>query len=242
MKLLIFDIGSNSIRTAKLAEELDGYPVIKNKRVYTTRLAEGLAESGGLSQARMRQSLLVIRSVFQESSALGYACYAYATSAVRDAVNGHAFVRSIEGIIGAGHVRVLSGAEEAVFAQRGADPSRKRTILDIGGGSTQIVRANARESWPIGCVRAKDLAPYDDLKSIADILRPVLSGLFGMPDQDDRPDIESLPKAGAPGASCLASAAPLRRSRCFARAARRLRPGRAKKRYSSSISARRCKR
>ena len=193
MKLLIFDIGSNSIRTAKLYDENGIGPEIKSKHVYTTRLAEGLAESGALSEARMRQSLLVIRSIYQELSARGFGCYAYATSAVRDATNRHDFVRSIEEIIGAGHVRVLSGAEEADFAQRGADPSGKRTILDIGGGSTQIVRAGSRESWPIGCVRAKDLAPYDDLKSISEILRPVLSGLFGTPEQDDRPDAKGLP-------------------------------------------------
>lgn len=187
MKLLVFDIGSNSIRTAKLSDEDGIQPEIKSKRVYTTRLAEGIAESGILSQARVRQSLFVIRSIHQESSARGYDCYAYATSAVRDAINGHVFVRSVEEIIGTGHVRVLCGAEEADFAQRGADPTGKRTILDIGGGSTQVVRAGSRESWPIGCVRAKDLAPYDDLKSISEILRPILSGLFGMPDQDERP-------------------------------------------------------
>ncbi len=193
MKLLIFDIGSNSIRTAKLSDEDDLELTIKGKHVYTTRLAEGLAESGALSQARMRQSLLVIRSIYQDAYAHGFDCYAYATSAVRDASNRRDFVRNVEEIIGAGRVRVLSGAEEAEFAQRGADPSGKRTILDIGGGSTQVVRTSSRESWPIGCVRAKDLAPYDDLKSIAEALRPILSGLFGTPEHDERPDKKGLP-------------------------------------------------
>jgi len=193
MKLIVFDIGSNSIRTAKLSDEDCALPEIKSKHVYTTRLAEGISASGILSQARMRQSLLVIRSIYQEASARGIDCYAYATSAVRDAANRRDFIRSIEDILGAGRVRVLSGAEEADFAQRGADPTGRRTILDIGGGSTQIVRTGSRESWPIGCVRAKDLAPYDDLKSIAEILRPVLSGLFGSPEQDERPDTLNLP-------------------------------------------------
>jgi exopolyphosphatase/guanosine-5'-triphosphate,3'-diphosphate pyrophosphatase len=193
MKLLIFDIGSNSVRTAKLSDEDDLDLTIKNKRVYTTRLAEGLAESGTLSQARMRQSLFVIRSILQDACSHGFDCYAYATSAVRDAGNGLDFVRDVEEMIGIGRVRVLSGSEEAGFAQRGSDPSGKRTILDIGGGSTQIVRAGSHESWPIGCVRAKDLAPYDDLDSIAESLRPALSGLFGMPEREERPDKKNLP-------------------------------------------------
>jgi exopolyphosphatase/guanosine-5'-triphosphate,3'-diphosphate pyrophosphatase len=192
MKLLVFDIGSNSIRTAKLSDEENVEPSIRSKHVYTTRLAEGLAESGGLSQARMRQSLFVIRSICQESLPHGFECYAYATSAVRDANNKREFINAVEDIIGVGRLSVLSGAEEAGFAQRGADPSGKRTILDIGGGSTQIVRAGSRESWPIGCVRAKDLAPYTELKPIAEVLRPILSGLFGTPEHDERPDTKTL--------------------------------------------------
>lgn len=189
MKLLLFDIGSNSVRTARLTEGDDGVPVIGGKRVYTTRLAEGLAESGRLSDARMRQSLLVIRSIHNDLARLGYQCYAYATSAVRDAGNGAAFARSVEEILGGGHVRILTGGEEAEFAQLGADPGGTRTIVDIGGGSTQIVSGRARESWPIGCVRAKDLAPFGELNLIIDTLRPVLSGLFGLPGADERADV-----------------------------------------------------
>ena len=184
MKLLVFDIGSNSVRTARLTTDAFGQPQIGAKRVYTTRLAEGLAESKMLSQARILQSLLVIRSVHAELSSQGFLSFAYATSATRDAINGQAFITSVEEIIGAGHARILTGAEEATFAQQGADPDGGHTIIDIGGGSTQIVHSASRESWPIGCVRAKDLAPFEDLSMITDALYPILSGLFGMPTDD----------------------------------------------------------
>lgn len=193
MKLLVFDIGSNTIRTAKVVEGEDGNAAVCQKHVYTTRLAEGLAATGCLSEARMLQSLLVIRSVHAEAVRQGFFTYAYATSAVRDAMNGRAFIDFVEQIIGKDHAQILSGAMEAEFAQRGADPSGNRTILDIGGGSTQIVRAGSRESWPIGCVRAKDLAPYTELSQISETLRPILSGLFGAPGLDERPDKPVLP-------------------------------------------------
>lgn len=193
MKLIVFDIGSNSVRTAKVTAGDDGLPFFSHKRVYTTRLAEGLAEAGLLQQPRILQSLLVIRSVHAEASGQGFVSYAYATSAVRDAANGGAFIAAVEDIIGAGHARILTGAEEAAFAQRGADPSGTRTLLDIGGGSTQVIRPGYRESWPIGCVRAKDLAPYESLSEIAEGLRPILSGLFGTPELDARPDKPALP-------------------------------------------------
>jgi len=192
MKLLIFDIGSNSVRTLRVMQDAGSLPQFSGKRVYTTRLAEGLAETGALSQARMLQSLLVIRSLHGEHAAQGFSSFAYATSAVRDAVNGCSFIDSVEEIIGIGHARILSGAEEAAFAQQGADPDGGRTIIDIGGGSTQIVRPHARESWPIGCVRAKDLAPYDQLSSITDALYPILSGLFGPTVLDERHDKPAL--------------------------------------------------
>ncbi len=188
MKLLIFDIGSNSVRTLRIWQDAGAELQYSAKRVYTTRLAEGLAETGALSQARMLQSLLVIRSLHSEHTAQGFSSYAYATSAVRDAKNGKSFIDSVEEIIGRDHARILSGAEEAAFAQQGADPDGRKTILDIGGGSTQIVRPGSRESWPIGCVRAKDLAPYADLAAITDTLYPILSGIFGPPELDERHD------------------------------------------------------
>lgn len=194
MKLLVFDIGSNTIRTARVTPGPDGGAVVSHKHVYTTRLAEGLAASGQLSQSRMLQSLLVIRSVHAEAGEQGFLSFAYATSAVRDAANGRAFLDSVESILGVGHARILTGKEEAEFAQFGADPSCTRTILDIGGGSTQIIRAGFRESWPIGCVRAKDLALYDELDAIREALQPILSGLFGLPMPGGRTDLPALPQ------------------------------------------------
>lgn len=188
MKLLLFDIGSNSVRTLRVTQDSDGMPQFSGKHVYTTRLAEGLAETGSLSKSRMLQSLLVIRSLHGEHAAQGFSSYAYATSAVRDAKNGRSFIDSVEEIIGKKHARILSGSEEAAFAQLGANPEGGRTMIDIGGGSTQIVRPDSRESWPIGCVRAKDLAPYSGLSEIVDALYPILAGVFGPPELDERPD------------------------------------------------------
>jgi hypothetical protein len=228
MQLLVFDIGSNSVRTLRVTQDAQSQPHFSGKHVYTTRLAEGLAESGSLSTARMQQSLLVIRSLHGEYAPQGFLSYAYATSAVRDAMNGPDFLRSIEEIIGRGHARILTGEEEAAFAQQGANPDGGRIILDIGGGSTQIVRPGSRESWPIGCVRAKDLAPQADLLSIADALYPILSGCI----------VLSYPaKSCSRRNRCSASAERSRRSHCSAKERIPLRPGKAKSRSTPSRCA-----
>ena len=85
---------------------------------------------------------------------------AVATSAVRDAANGGELVERARAATGFG-VRVLSSEEEAWFGYLAALNStslRDGAVLDLGGGSLQLVqvrgrRAVASASWPLGTVR-----------------------------------------------------------------------------------------
>jgi exopolyphosphatase/guanosine-5'-triphosphate,3'-diphosphate pyrophosphatase len=66
---------------------------------------------------------------------------AIATSAIRDAENGEAFLGEIEWSYGFA-TRLLSGHDEALMTFRGvtSDAARRRhVIVDIGGGSTELV-------------------------------------------------------------------------------------------------------
>ena len=75
-----------------------------------------------------------------------------ATSAVRDAENGEAFLGEIEWSYGF-TTRLLSGDEEAAMTQRGVGELDPGTILiDIGGGSTELIGARA-------CASARTSAP-----------------------------------------------------------------------------------
>lgn len=77
-KAAVIDIGSNSIRYM----EEGG-----SKQLLTTRLAEGLVNTGKLSEAAIIRSLRVIGTFAAQAKAQGLFVYAYATSAVRDAAN-----------------------------------------------------------------------------------------------------------------------------------------------------------
>jgi exopolyphosphatase/guanosine-5'-triphosphate,3'-diphosphate pyrophosphatase len=85
---------------------------------------------------------------------------AVATSAIRDATNGPEFVERVKQLTGLS-VRVLSADEEAYYAYLAAVNSttlERGAVLDLGGGSLQLVhvaarRALATESWPLGTVR-----------------------------------------------------------------------------------------
>lgn len=148
MKYAVIDIGSNSIRF-----------VIQGKRdklVITTRLAEGLARTGRLRESNMNTSISVIRALVNNARHMGLKPVAYATSAVRDAENKEDFIDRIKedcNLI----VDVLSGEREASYAFNAA-AKHGEGLIDIGGGSFQIVTEQMRNSFPLGCVRGKDIA------------------------------------------------------------------------------------
>src|ERR1019366_8634318 len=89
-----------------------------------------------------------------------------ATSAVRDASNGHLFLAQAHDITGV-PAEVLSGAQEASYSYVGATSdlapdSRTTVILDIGGGSTEMAMMLATTmfsySMQLGCVRVTERA------------------------------------------------------------------------------------
>ncbi|MEG1524215.1 MAG: hypothetical protein RRZ24_02300 [Clostridia bacterium] len=174
-KIACIDIGSNSIRTMT-AERVDDSFAFSEKQVFTTRLAEGLVETNFLSKSRMEQSLGVIRQFANHCKDDGLPVYAYATSAVRDAVNRDAFSTEICAIIG-DRLFILSGEQEACNAYLAATGNRGG-MIDIGGGSTQIITPDFCHSYPLGCVRARDLSIEGTLEQIQSSLASTLNNVF----------------------------------------------------------------
>lgn len=148
MKYAVIDIGSNSIRFM-----IQGR---RDKLVITTRLAEGLARTGRLYESNMNASVSVITALVNNARHMGLKPVAYATSAVRDAENKEDFIDRIKedcNLV----VDVLSGEREASYAFNAA-AKHGEGLIDIGGGSFQIVTGQMRKSFPLGCVRGKDIA------------------------------------------------------------------------------------
>ena len=111
-----------------------------------TRLGEGVDARRRLLPlpiARVRNCLADYR---RELESLGAErALLVATSAVRDAENGEAFLGEIEWSYGF-TTRLLTGEEEAELTFRGVGDRRRRTtlVLDIGGGSTELDRRRGR--------------------------------------------------------------------------------------------------
>jgi exopolyphosphatase/guanosine-5'-triphosphate,3'-diphosphate pyrophosphatase len=115
-----------------------------------TRLGEGLAATGRLAEAPMgRTGAVVGRYVARARRAGAAVPRVIATSAVREATNGAAYVATLEHETGV-PVRVVSGEDEARLTVlgivRGLELQQGSFLaFDIGGGSTEYVLArNAR--------------------------------------------------------------------------------------------------
>ncbi|MBF1694346.1 MAG: phosphatase, partial [Selenomonas sp.] len=152
----IIDIGSNTIRMAVYQIEGDAFTMLM-KRKHTAGLAGCLAD-GRLTREGVDLTIKILGGFVDLIDALGISrVHAFATAALRTATNRAAVLAEIERRTGV-RIRVLSGAEEAAYAFRGAAasiPYADGIMADIGGGSTEIVSfagGTMQERWslPLG--------------------------------------------------------------------------------------------
>ena len=146
MRVAAIDQGTNTTRLL-VADVTDGRIDEVLRRSTITRLGEGVDARRRLLPlpiARVRNALSEYR---RELESLGAErALLVATSAVRDAENGEAFLGEIEWSYGF-TTRLLSGDEEAELTLRGVGAVDDGTIVvDIGGGSTELISSESRVS------------------------------------------------------------------------------------------------
>ena len=189
-RLAAIDIGTNSIRCIVVEADADGKFNVLDDEKATVRLGEGLAASGEISPEawrRAEEALLRMKKIAE-----GYGVQtieAVATSAVRKARNGEAFVEAMARVTGV-RIAVISGAEEAELVALSARSSLdleslRCALVDIGGGSLEIV-VTAGElieeifSLELGAVvlteefLPKDPVPAKDLRELRKHVRSTL--------------------------------------------------------------------
>lgn len=147
------DLGTNTTRLL-VGDVDDGRVEELHRETRITRLGEGVDARRRLLPvpiARVRNTLSDYRRTAESLGA--ERVLLVATSAVRDAENGEAFLGEIEWSYGFA-TRLLSGDEEAELTQRGVGGLGATTLLvDIGGGSTELALDGFRTSLPMGSGR-----------------------------------------------------------------------------------------
>jgi exopolyphosphatase/guanosine-5'-triphosphate,3'-diphosphate pyrophosphatase len=162
MKIASIDIGTNTVLL--LIAEVDDNgrisPLVYEQRI--PRLGKGVDASRNLQPESMHQVVEVLReykSVISSHNVVK--TIVCGTSAVREAKNKEEFRNLIHSEAGF-DLEVLSGDDEAYWTYRGAISGiagiRKATVVDIGGGSTEITVGNDRSivnfvSLDLGSVR-----------------------------------------------------------------------------------------
>lgn len=175
------DIGSNSVRM-EAAEIVDGLPprILTSER-QVTRLGASVFRAGRISQDSMDIICGVLNSMAQQYKRLDVkAVRAVATAAVRDAGNQHEFLARASAALGT-DVEVISGQEEARLIHLGVKsrwphPKERFLIIDIGGGSAEIIlseneRIGQAFSKPLGALRLQELFLKSDPPKTSELHR-----------------------------------------------------------------------
>jgi len=169
-RVAVVDIGTNSTRL--LVADVSGDRVEElERRLAITRLGEGVDDRRRLlpaAVARVRNVLVDYRRAADDLGAKR--TLALATSAVRDAENGEAFLGELEWSYGFA-TRLLSGDEEALLTFRGVASGRtiagSTLVVDVGGGSTELILGGPEgvsfhTSLDLGCVRLTERFLHGD--------------------------------------------------------------------------------
>lgn len=159
----VLDIGSNSVRLVVYERHARTLTPFFNEKAACS-LGRGVAKTGdiaaknaALALKAIKRFALVVR--FLEVDDI----HILATSAVREAANGAAFMEVVAHLMGISG-RVLSGVEEAHFAALGVVsgmPGFSGMVGDLGGGSLElsVIRSGsdtAGETLELGVIRLQD--------------------------------------------------------------------------------------
>ena len=162
MRLATIDIGTNTTLLL-VVEAAVGDVRVLAERAEITRLGRGIGADGGLGRPGIERTLAVLADYAAVARSYGAAIHAIGTEGLRRAPNARDFLEPAATILGA-PVEVIDGDREAALtflaAERSFPEETKGTavVVDIGGGSTEIIVAQAgrvefRRSLPVGSVR-----------------------------------------------------------------------------------------
>lgn len=155
------DLGSNSFHLV-IARITRGKLYILDRLRETTRIAAGLDKNNRLTAQAQRRALDCLKRFGQRIAAIAPGSVrAVGTNTLRRAQNAKSFLQRAQQALG--HpIEIIGGREEARLIYLGvshslADDAGKRLVVDIGGGSTELIIGERfeplhMESLQMGCV------------------------------------------------------------------------------------------
>jgi exopolyphosphatase/guanosine-5'-triphosphate,3'-diphosphate pyrophosphatase len=204
MRLGVLDVGSNTVHLLVVDAHQGGRPLPAFSHKAELRLGDHLDAKNRLSESCCERLLEFVRESLRIAEDKGvHRMLAFATSAVRDAVNGDELLARIAAETQV-EIQVLPGADEArltfLAARRWFGWSSGRLLmLDIGGGSLEIATGVDEEpdqavSLPLGAGRlTRDWLPGDppsahDVRALRRHVRAEIAKAVGLLLRDGPPN------------------------------------------------------
>jgi exopolyphosphatase/guanosine-5'-triphosphate,3'-diphosphate pyrophosphatase len=204
MRLGVLDVGSNTVHLLVVDAYQGARPVPAYSHKAELRLGDHLDSGNRLSRDCAVQLRAFVDEALREAEDKGvHQLLAFATSAVRDAVNGDEILAQIEAETKV-HIRVLTGQDESrltfLAARRWFGWSSGRVLmLDIGGGSLEIASGVDEEpdvavSLPLGAGRltrdwlAGDPPTADEVRRLRKHVRAEIAATAGTVMRHGRPN------------------------------------------------------
>ncbi len=191
------DIGTNSVHmvVVEIDPKLPAFHIIAKEKD-TVRLGDRDPDTGDLTEEAIKRALNALKRCKDLAESLNVRqILAVATSATREAGNGIAFLHRIKSELGIS-VNLISGQEEArriyLGVLSGMDfGDRPHVMIDIGGGSTELILADIREarflsSTKVGAVRlTKEFVTSDPIsKKELNYLKAYVRGMLERPVEE----------------------------------------------------------
>lgn len=155
------DLGSNSFHMI-VARVVDGEVSVIDRLKETVRLGYGLDENGNLDELAQQRAVICLSRFHQRIRHIPASrVRAVGTRTLRQATNASEFIPRAEAALGF-DIQIVSGVEEARLVYQGIafgyeDDGFPRLVIDIGGGSTEVIIGEGAEpkfleSFGMGCV------------------------------------------------------------------------------------------
>ena len=158
MRIAALDVGSNSFHLVVVEVSVGGRIEILDRAKEMVRLGDATFRQGVITPEAFRRGLEALRTLRRTADRhRPDALVAVATSAVREAQNGGDFVRAARDEVGL-DIRVIRGQDEAHLIYLGARAAldvgnRRVALFDLGGGSLEVILADATESYYTGSLK-----------------------------------------------------------------------------------------
>jgi len=159
VRVAAIDIGTNSLHMvlAAVDQQLRSFSVLLTEKA-SVRLGQRDPETGDLTSQAMERAMQALNHYRQLAESHGaHAVVGVATSAVREAGNGREFLALVERKLGL-PVDLVNGREEARLIYLGVLSAMDfggapHLILDIGGGSTELILADSHDTRSLSSLR-----------------------------------------------------------------------------------------